>query len=446
MRATRSSSWRTPAPLATTAIAAALALSACGLGSGNSGGGNAEDGTNSISVWFPGTNQTEIDLVTKTIVPRFEKDTGAQVKVTFLDWPDLSTKLNAAFAADTAPDVFGHGPAAVADFVKNDRLEPLTGYVAKVRTSDRDDLSAALPGGQVNGTQYLIPLSMQGNLIAYHADEFKKAGLDPDQPPATWEGVQAAAEKLTKRSDGKITHAGLLLPTHPIGLQQTFAGLLGSAGGRQISEDGRKAAFDSPEGAKALKYFVGTYQGSSAVGNQLGTNYQDAPVAQQPLVTGDAAMAVLAPQVAEQVVKANPERDIRVMPVPRFDGAGDGEALGGAGPGLMINKDSAHKALAWKFISYMISPETSTEYTKGIGAIPVRASAATSDYVKQSPVIQQFMKEATHFKPNPNVPGWTQIRDTLAKYLEQALNKKATPKEALDQAADEVNTILDSTN
>ncbi|WP_219527317.1 ABC transporter substrate-binding protein [Nonomuraea guangzhouensis] len=416
-------------------------LAGCGLG-GAPAQDAAEPADNAIAVWFPGTNQTEIDLVTKTIVPRFEKETGAKVKVTFLDWPDLSTKLNAAFAAGTAPDVFGHGPAAVADFVTNDRLEPLTADVATLSQKDRDDLANALPGGQVGGTQYLMPLSMQGNLIAYRAGDFTKAGLDPGKPPATWEAVKEAAKKLTERDGDKITHAGLLLPSHPIGRQQTFAGLLGSAGGAQVSADGKNVTFDSPAGIKALDYFVSVYQGPDAVANQLGVNYQDLPIAQQPLVTGDASMTVLAPQIVQQVVKAKPELDVRVMPVPAFEGASQGVAVGGAGPGLMINKDSRQKDLAWKFISYMISPATSLEYTQGIGAIPARVSAAGSAYVKASPVIQAFVQQAGHFRPNPNVPGWTQIRDTMAKHLEQALNKKVGSAQALREAAADVKKIL----
>ncbi|SEG95780.1 multiple sugar transport system substrate-binding protein [Nonomuraea solani] len=419
-----------------------LLLTGCGLGGG--GTPPAEQAGDSLTVWFPGTNKTEIDLVTGTIVPTFEKETGAKVSVTFLDWPDLSTKLNAAFAAGSAPDVFGHGPAAVADFVKNDRLEPLTAYLAKLGAQDREDLANALPGGQVGGTQYLMPLSMQGNLIAYRAGDFTKAGLDPDKPPATWEALKEVAGKLTERAGGKITHAGLLLPSHPIGRQQTFASLLGSAGGTQLSADGKSAAFASPAGVKALGYFIDAYQGPGAVADQLGGNYQDLPTAQQPLVTGDASMTVLAPQAVQQMVKANAGLDIRVMPVPKFEGAEQGVAVGGAGPGLMINKDSARKELAWKFVSYMISTETSIRYTQGIGAIPARVSAAGSEYVKSSPVIQAFVEQAGHFRPNPNVPGWTQIRDTLSKHLEQALNKKTGAQEALTAAAAEVDTILKS--
>src|SRR5690606_34055019 len=91
-----------------------LAISGCAASGGGEGDGGDAD---KLTVWFPGTNQTEIDLVTDTIVPAVEEETGVEVGVTFLDWSDLPTKRNAAFPAGTAPDVFGHGPAAIADFV-----------------------------------------------------------------------------------------------------------------------------------------------------------------------------------------------------------------------------------------------------------------------------------------------------------------------------------------
>jgi multiple sugar transport system substrate-binding protein len=415
-------------------------MAGCGLGGGAA---QHKGDANAISVWFPGTNKAEIDLVTKTIAPAFEKETGSKVKVTFVDWSDLSPKLNAAFAAGTAPDVFGHGPAAVADFVANDRVEPLTPYVEKLSKTDAADLGTALPGGQVKGVQYLIPLSMQGNLIAYRPDLFSAAGLDPNNPPATWEAVLAAASKLTKRDgSGKVTRAGLLLPSHPIGLQQTFASLIGSAGGKQISVDGTKAAFASPAGERALKYMVGVYNGSTAVANNLGADYLDAPAAQQPIVTGDAAMEVQTPNNVQQMLLAKPGLELKLIQPPKFADGGSGVMLGGAGPGLMINKDSHAKSLAWKFISYLISSKASATYTEGIGALPVRASAAETGYVKKSPVLQSFVQAAGSFKPNPNVPGWTKIRDVLAKHLEQAMHQQVDPATALKQAAAEVDAIL----
>lgn len=422
----------------------AVALAGC---SSSDGGDAAPDGGGSdgetLTVWFPGTNQTEIDLVTGPIAEKFEEETGATLDVTFVDWGDLSTKLNAAFAAGTAPDVFGHGPAAIADFVVNDRLEPLDDYLAELDEADQEDMADALPGGQVDGVQYLMPLSMQGSLVVYDAADFTAAGLDPDAPPTTWEEVREAAEKLTVRDGDTITRSGLLMPTQAIGRQQTFAALLGSAGGSQLNEEGTEATFDSKEGVEALEFFADLFAGDDAVSASLGADYINAPAAQQPIVLDTAAMEIQSASGANQIVAAAPDLDLRVMDALPFEGQDEGSALGGSGPGLMINSDSKVKDLAWDFISYLLDPEVSAEYTEGIGVVPVRASAAETPYVQDSPVLQVFVANAPNFIPNPNVPGWVQARDTLDKHLEQVLNGVTPAQEALDQAKAEVDQVLE---
>lgn len=396
-----------------------------------------------LTVWFPGTNKVEIDLVTGPLKQKFEQETGAKLEATFVDWAELSPKLNAAFAAGTAPDVFGHGPAAVADFVVNDRLVRLDDYVKSLDPADVKDLSAALPGGQVGGVQYLMPLSMLGNLVIYDAADFKAAGLNPDAPPTTWEGVKAAAEKLTVRdTSGKITRSGLLLPNQPIGRQQSFAALLASAGGQQLTNDGLRAAFNSAAGVKALDFFTSLFDGPNAVSANLGADYINAPAAQQAIVTDAASMTIQTPNAANQIRAAAPNLDLRVMNAVPFQGQSKGFTLGGSGPGLMVNADSDKKNLAWAFIKYMISPEISAQYTKGIGAVPARASAAETDYVKNNPILKAFVANASNFIPNPNVPGWVQARDKLDKSLEKALNKVMPAQQALDEAAKEVNNVL----
>ncbi len=423
-------------------VAAALALTGCSGGSGTSSDGGSGSSKH-LTVWFPGNDPNESKYVEQTMVPKFEKETGAKVDVTFVDYTNLSPKLNAAFAAGSAPDVFGHGAAAVADFVKNDRIEPLDDDVAKLSASDRKDLADALAGAKVDGKQYMIPLQMQGWLLMYNKKDFTEAGLDPATPPTTWEDVKADAEKLTKRDgSGKITRSGLLLQTEATGRQQSFATLIASAGGSQLNTKGTKASFDSAAGVKALQYFVSLYQGSDAVAANLGQDYLNQPTAQQPLVTGDAAMTIQTAQGASKIAAAYPDGDWGIIQPPKFEGQSEGYAFGGSGPGMMINKDSKNKTLAWKFIEFMIDPANYNGYIKTIGGVPNRSSALSTPYVKDSPVLGAWLKASGQWVPNPNVPNWVQARDTLDKYLEQALNKVVTPKQALKQAASQVDGIL----
>lgn len=431
---------RVPRKAAIVAIGTAMIVAASGCASTPTDGETRS--SEKLTVWFPGANEAEIRVINDELVPEFEEQTGATVEVTFVDWADLSPKLNAAFAAGTAPDVFGHGPAAVPDFVVNDRVLALDDYLGALDAELVEDIEAVLPGGQVDGVQYLVPLTVQGVLPVYDADAFREAGLDPDNPPTTWEELLAAAQELTVRDGDTITRAGLLVPTNTIAGQQSFVGLLAGAGGEQLDADGN-VALNSPEGEKALSYFVDLYRGDEPVANRLGEDYLSSPAAQQPLVLGEAAITLLSAPVAQQAAAAAPEKDLRVIPPLRFEGAnGKPAAFGGAGAGLMINKDSTNADLAWEFIEVLLQPDNATTYTSAIGAVPTHASAVDTDYVKSNPMIGAFLEAAPSYVPNPNVVGWVSIRDAIDAELQTALFGTATPAEALQKAADAATTIL----
>lgn len=424
--------------LVTGVAASALVLAGC-----TSEGGDSEN-MDSLTVWFPGTNAAEISLVTETLVPAFEEETGVEVEVTFLDYGDMSTKLNAAFAAGNAPDIFGHGPAAIADFVVNERVEPLDDFVASMPESDRQDLADAFTGGQVDGTQYLVPLSIQSNLIAYDRADLRDAGLGDELDVGSWEELLDVAEQLTVRDGDKVTRAGLLLPSASPGNQQAFLALLASAGGQLISDDGKTSAFNSPEGLAALEYFIDLYQGDDAVGNQLGAQWTDSPPTQQPLMLDQASIAIMPSFRVSALLATDPDIAVAVAPPMTLGDGSEGHYVGGAGPGLMISADSPKKELAWDFIDYLLSPEVSEEYVQGIGAIPARQSAIDTPYVADDPLMTQYVELIPTYVPNPTVPGWVAARDAISSVLEQALNGQTSPQDALDRMQADVDDILAS--
>ncbi|MEV1169897.1 ABC transporter substrate-binding protein [Nonomuraea sp. NPDC049784] len=419
----------------------AMALSACG----GEPPSETKAGGGPLTVWFPGNAEAEMKLVNETIVPAFEKATGTDVEITYVDWADMSPKLNAAFAAGTAPDVIGHGVAAAADLAANDRIEDLTPYVAKLSATDREDLKSALDGGLVGGKQYIAPLIMTLRMIVYSGADFKEAGLDPDAPPKTWAEVKAAADKLTKREGGKITRAGLVMPTNPISIQQSYATLLWSFGGDFLTPDGKKSALTSPEATAALEYMTGLYQGDKAVDNTLGAEWGGSPHAQQPIATGDASMQLSSSGDIKKYQDAAPDRDLRLMAPPSVEGH-EAKSFGGAANGLMINKDSDQKDQAWAFITNMLQSETSTTYAEALGVLPARASAVGSGYISKTPELKKAVESLPAGKGNPNVPGWVQMRDAMGQALERALHGKTPPAEALKQAAAEMDKIIASSS
>jgi multiple sugar transport system substrate-binding protein len=418
------------------AIALSVALTACGTA--NKSGSGAASKPNELTVWFPGNSQVEIDLVTKTLIPEFEKQTSSKVTVTYIDWPNMSPKLTTAFASGTTPDIWGHGTAAASGFVANDRVLALDDRIKAMPAADQDDMRALLDQGVVDGKHYLTPLSASGTLLVYRKDILQQAGIDPTTL-TSWETVYDAARKVKTGS-----RSGVQVLTTPIADEQSFIALLTSDGGSMLNADGKSAAFNSPSGEQALSYMVKLYQGDGAVATGVGDDYLSRPPAQQPLALGTAAITQLGPNQLLQLLKAKPDlKDKLGVLAPPSMGGHPGRAYGGVGTGLFISKDSKNQDLAWKFLQYMASADVSNKYAETIGSIPIRKSASSSDYVKKNPLLTTFIDAQQAYVANPNVPSWVQVRDVLSRYLQQALAGKIAPKQALDKAAQEVKPLLE---
>jgi multiple sugar transport system substrate-binding protein len=420
-----------------------MALSAGALllaGCGGPGGGGDPDGE--LTIWWPGVNPAEQDFVTGVLLPAFTEQTGRAATATFIDWGDMSTRLNAGFSSGTGPDVFGHGPAAVADLVHYQRVEPLDDRFEAMDDADRKDLETGIESGAVEGAHYLFPIASTGRQVAFNAAHFEEAGLDPDAPPTTFTELREVADELAVRKGGSLSRAGIVFSAEPAGMQQAFTSLLWAHGGDLLSQDGSTVAFTSPEGIEVLEWYMGLYQGDAPVDSNLGGTWDGLPPAQSPLATGDTSMLFTDPATLQQVMDSAPDLDLRFMDVLAFDEGDEPAAFGGAATGLMINPDSAKKDDAWELLMMIGGDEYNTKYAEEVGNVPVRASAAETEYVSESPAISSTVANSEHFRSNPNIPGWTEVRDTLAEHLEQALNGQGTAEEILVNAAAEIESIL----
>ena len=380
-----------------------------------------------ITVWYAGNFQGHMDVVNNTILPAFTKaNPDIKVNVEFVPWGDLSTKLNAAFAAGTAPDVFMHGAAATAGFVANKRVDPLDTYLAQI---DAKDFGSTLNQGQYLGKRYMVPVFGAGRLLVYRKDLFTQAGLDPNKPPTNWSSMLAAAQKLTTRdTSGRIQRAGLLLPSTGIDLQQVFASLLWQAGGSFFDDANKTVKFDGPNGIKALKYLQTLFDTKTGV-SPLGE--PDSPVS--PLVTGRAAMLFAVPDDLADIRQNNPDVYAKLGVAPALKD--QRQATLYSFSGFFLSADSKNKADAWKYIRYATSDAALSSFNEAAASIPPLSSLENAGFIRSNPVLTTYVKNMRYAQGNPNVPNWTKMRDLLSQQLEQAIYGRADAAAALRTAA-----------
>src|SRR3569832_481138 len=107
---------------------------------------------------------------------------------------------------------------------------------------------ALLSLGHVKGKQVGIGFSLSTPVVYFNADLLRKAGLNPDKFPTTWDGIIEAAKKAKAANPG----------THSMHLDWEITGnwmwqaLVFSNGGTMLTADEKKVAFDGAAGKTAI--------------------------------------------------------------------------------------------------------------------------------------------------------------------------------------------------
>lgn len=388
-----------------------------------------------LTVWYAGNFQDQMDLVNNELVPAFEKaNPELDVVVEFIPWGDLTAKLNTAFATGSVPDVFMHGQAATAGLVAAGRLAPLDPYLANFDTAD---FGPTFEQGSVAGQKYLAPVYGSGNLVVYRTDLWEEAGFDPNEPPTTWDELLKVAQALTVRNAaGEIQRAGLLIGSSGTTLQQPFSSFFWQAGGSWFNEDGTEVTFDSPAAVKAIKFFQQLFDPKTGV-TRLGENVGASPV--NPLVTGQAAMMFGSMEMAAGLHTTNPNVFKLLNAAPPTKDVEQATFYSFAG--FFITADSKMKDEAWDYISFALSPEWLEAFNSAAGSLPPRASLAQAEFL-EAPVLKAYSDNLQYAHGNPNVPVWVQARDITAKHLEAAVYGRETAEQAAAATQAEIEAAM----
>ncbi len=113
-------------------------------------------------------------------------------------------RLVSSAVQSSAYDVLGVG---------NPVQDALTGLLAPLPESlAGTDYSAPLTDlYRRDGLLFALPLAVSVRSFVYRSDLFAQAGLDPAQPPTSWEELASAARLLTEVQEGEVVRAGLAL-------------------------------------------------------------------------------------------------------------------------------------------------------------------------------------------------------------------------------------------
>ncbi|MFI5743639.1 ABC transporter substrate-binding protein [Streptomyces anulatus] len=326
----------------TCVTAVATALTITGLAACDAEGDSAADGKTHITVncWPQPSAKIDHQRFDED-VRTFEKQ-NPDIDVTAHDaFPCQDPKtFDAKLAGGQMEDVFYTYFTDTERVVSINQAADITEYVKDLKAY-KDIAQPLRDAYTVDGKIYGIPRTNYSMGLLYSKPLFTKAGLDPDKPPATWEEVRAAAKKIADLGDGAVGFAEYSAQNQG---GWHFTASIYSQGGAVVSEDGKKATVDTPEGKAVLQNLKDMRWRDDSMGAKQLLIINDTL---QMMGSGKLGMYLAAPDNVPRIVKeaGGKYEDLAFAPMP----GGKGTLMGG--DGYMFNKKATPEqikaGLAW---------------------------------------------------------------------------------------------------
>ncbi|GAB2955194.1 sn-glycerol-3-phosphate ABC transporter substrate-binding protein UgpB [Hafnia psychrotolerans] len=298
-------------------------------------------------------------------------------------------------------------------------------------------------------TGHLIsqPFNSSTPVLYYNKEAFKKAGLNPEQPPKTWNELSADAVKL--RAAGMkcgYTNAG----------QQGWIQIEGFSAWNGLPVATRNNGFD---GTDAKLNFNGPLQIAhieqlSAMHKKGDFSYYGRQNdAINNFYAGDCGILTTS-SAALTTIRHYAKFDVGVGMMPYQDGAPGAPQnafIGGGSLWVFKGKTAAtYKGVA-EFLHFLTEPENAAQWHQKTGYLPITNAAYTltqeQGFYKSHPGADTAMKQMLNKPPLPFTKGlrlgnMPQIRSIMDEELEKVWNGQETPKQSLDNMVARGNVLL----
>ncbi len=422
-----------------------LALAAAGL----FGAANVQAATE-IQFWYSNTGALADEI--NSIVNRFNASQSAY-KVTAVfkgGYADSMTAAVAAYRSGKAPDivqVFEVGTATM--MAAGKAIKPVWEVMAQAH--EKFDQKAYMPAvasyySDSKGRLVSMPFNSSTPVFFYNKDMFKKAGLDPNKPPKTWDEVEQDALKL---KDAGIActfttawQSWVQLETMSAWHNVPFASKQNGFGGMDAKLEFNHEVLvrHIAKLSSWVKSGLFTYAGR--------TNQPDAKFS-----GGDCAMYTGSSSVYG-FVKKGAKFNFGVSQLPYYPdvkGAPQNTIIGGASLWVMGGKKPAEYKGVAKFFTFLSSPEIQAEWHQVTGYVPITKAAYAltkkQGFYEKNPGTDVAIQQLLLKNPTVNSKGvrlgyLPQIRDIIDEELESVWAQKKGPKQALDDAVTRGNAEL----
>ena len=425
-------------PVSRRALAAAIAvcvvlpLSSCGSGGGDGAAADASgkvEGDITFQTWNLRANFK--DYFEGLIADFEKKHPGTDVK--WIDQPaeGYADTISADAAGGTLPDVVNVSPDLVAPLAEAGLALDLDKAASQYKKEYLPGAWAShrIPG--MTGT-YAFPWYLNTGPLFYNKTLFKEAGLDAEQPPKTYDEVFAAALRMAEKTDGKVATLANV-PTI-----EDF----GRYGVQLMNKDGDAFTFNDAKGVELLTKYKELYdakaldpQALTATPESSGKKFLTGAVAMNPGSALDLGnFKKQAPNLYKNIgitdqITSTGHVNMYVM-------------------GVMVNAQTKRTPAAVAFAHYVTDAAHQMSFAKQVAIFPSTAGSLDDPYFTKEDGTDETRVRVAAAKSLKNAVNYTpvlfseQMKTELRNEVAKALQGKESPKEALDNAVEACNRLL----
>ncbi|MFD9698113.1 ABC transporter substrate-binding protein [Lentzea sp. NPDC059081] len=356
----------------TVAVAALLAVTACGSGNAGSAGGELKGSTVDVVGTWTGDEQVAFEAV----LAEFSKETGATARYTAAG-DELPTVLQTRVQGGTPPGVaLVPQPGLVEQFVKQGVLKPANADVQKAVADNYAQTWRLL--GSVGGTLYGVTFKVADkSTVWYDENAFQTAGAGV---PKTWEEFLSTGKTLSDSGVSALSIGGADGWTLTDWFENVY---LRTAGPEKYDQLARhEIPWTDPSVRKALETLAMLFGDQKLIDGGSSTALQTDFAKSVTNVFGDPSKAamVFEGDFVAGVVRASTKADVggraKFFPFPSVGGSPEGAVVGGD-IAVQFRDDQATNEL----MRFLATPEAGEVWAKKGGFLSPNKSIAIESYV-----------------------------------------------------------------
>lgn len=376
----------------------------------------------------------------KTLIPEFERQTGAKVNVESYTEDQLSQKLTVEFTSGkSSVDVFMLRPPQEGRlFTKNKWFAPLNSYIDQAAAWQWADFpKSTVDAVTFSGNINAVPIVTEWQTLFYRKDLFAQAGL---KPPTTLQELEAAAKALHNPAAGVF---GIVSRGQRANAVTQFSSYLYNFGGDWI-KDG-KAVINSPEALQALSYYGKLLHDYGPPG----VTNMHWPQAQALMASGKVAMWTDASTLLAGLIDPAKSQVADKIGIAQFPAGPKGNQPFLVVPWAMaVSAQSQQKDVAWEFLQWASSQEIMKK-AQLAGNTTARTSMWTDQEVLKQlhpGLAEDFTKVGAIATPydRPPMTAVVEARDAIGDVIVKSIESGGTADltDAANKAAAKMDELL----